>query len=59
MNPVLQAILSKPLFEGRTGLYAVFPEEFEGDDDAKEMPATLVALAATFVSLTTFDICVF
>lgn len=48
--------MSKTLFEGRTGLYAVYPEEFEGDDDTKEMPDTLVALAATFVSLATFDV---
>ena len=50
MNPVLQGILSKTLFEGKTGLYLVFPEEFEGDGDAKEMPVTLVALAVTFIS---------
>lgn len=50
MHPVLQAILRKGLFEGRSGLYKIFPEEFEGEQDEKEMPAVLVALAATFVS---------
>ena len=50
MHPVLQAILCKGLFEGRSGLYKIFPEEFEGEQDEKEMPAVLVALAATFVS---------
>ena len=50
MHPVLQAILHKGLFEGRNGLYKIFPEEFEGEQDEKEMPAVLVALAATFVS---------
>jgi hypothetical protein len=38
------------LFEGRSGLYKILPEEFGEESDEKEMPAVLVALAATFVS---------
>lgn len=53
MNPVLQSILRKGLFSGRAGLYKLFPEEFDGESDDQEVPAVLVALAATFVSPTT------
>jgi hypothetical protein len=49
MSPVLQSILREGLFKGRTGLYKLFPEEFEGESDEREVPAVLVALAATFV----------
>ena len=49
MNPVLQSILHDGLFKGRTGLYKLFPEEFEKEADEKEMPVVLIALAATFV----------
>jgi hypothetical protein len=38
------------LFDGRSGLYKLFPEEFEGEPGEKEMPPVLIALAATFVS---------
>ena len=50
MNPVLQSILRKGLLSGRAGLYKLFPEEFDGESDEKEVPAVLVALTATFVS---------
>ena len=50
LNPVLQVILHNGLFKGRTGLYNVFPDEFRGSGDKREMPAILVALAATYVS---------
>jgi hypothetical protein len=49
MNPVLVAILHQGLFKGKSGLHKLFPEEFEGDNNEKEMPPVLVALAATFV----------
>ena len=54
MNPALQSILQEGLFKGRAGLYKIFPEEFEGEPGEKEMPPVLVALAATFVSLSTY-----
>lgn len=50
MNPVLHAILHEGLFKGRSGLYRLFPEEFGEEPNEREMPAALVALAATFVS---------
>ena len=50
MNPVLQSILRKGLFSGRAGLYKLFPEEFDGESDEKEVPAVLVTLAAMFVN---------
>jgi hypothetical protein len=50
MNPVLQSILCDGLFKGRVGLYKLFPEEFEEESGEAEMPAVLIALAATFVS---------
>jgi len=50
LNPVLQVILREGLFKGRTSLYNLFPDEFkEGSDGETEVPAVLVALAATFV----------
>ncbi|KAF9784117.1 hypothetical protein BJ322DRAFT_1021824 [Thelephora terrestris] len=49
MHPILQLILRKGLFDGRSGLYKVFPEEFKGELNKKEMPAVLIALAATFL----------
>lgn len=49
MNPVLWVILHEGLFKGRTGLYKLFPEEFKERSSEKEMPAVLIALAATFV----------
>ena len=56
MNPALQSILREGLFKGRTGLYKIFPEEFEGEPGEKEMPPVLIALAATFVSPLTFNV---
>ena len=53
MNPVLQSILCDGLFKGRTGLYRLFPEEFGEKSDEDEMPAVLIALAATFVGFRT------
>lgn len=50
LHPILQTILRKELFDGRSGLYKLFPEEFEGEPGEKEMPPVLIALAATFVS---------
>ncbi|KAF9790596.1 hypothetical protein BJ322DRAFT_1017270 [Thelephora terrestris] len=55
MNPVLQSILRKGLFSGRAGLYKLFPEEFDGESDEKEVPAVLVALAATFAYMALDD----
>lgn len=49
MNPTLQLVLYEGPFKGRTGLYKLFPEEFRDEPGEKEMPAVLVALAATFV----------
>ena len=49
LNPALQVILHEGLFKGRTGLYNVFPDEFKGFGNKREMPAVLIALAATFV----------
>lgn len=49
LNPALQAILRDGLFKGRTSLYSLFPNEFKGYGDEREMPAVLIALAATFV----------
>jgi len=49
LNPILQAILHEGLFKGRTGLYNLFPDEFKGSGSEREMPAVLIALAATYV----------
>ena len=50
MNLVLQSILHEGLFKGWTGLYKLFPEEFREQSGEREVPAVLIALAATYVS---------
>ena len=49
LNTALSVILFQGLFKGKTSLYRLFPEEFEGKPNEKEMSPVLVALAATFV----------
>lgn len=49
LNTALSVILFQGLFKGKTSLYRLFPEEFEGKPNKKEMSPVLVALATMFV----------
>lgn len=49
MNPLLHSILCEGPFKGRTGLYKLFPEEFQVNPSEREMPTILISLVATFV----------